>query len=132
MRVISHHSHSFTTSFLKLIVRNIETTFHLPAEFSAQGLPEYLQQSEGPGWATAEGADGQIYRATKRNKKHKKEKNQGSYAPGVTSVQLRFHSSVSKHGNFPPPDVFYAGVVFGITWENSHALEVNDGEQLIT
>jgi hypothetical protein len=45
--------------------------------------------------------------------------------PNVGSIKLRFHTDASKHGHFRPPAVFYEGVTYGLTWENSHHLEVS-------
>lgn len=39
------------------------------------------------------------------------------------SISLRFHTAAGMHGNFKAPDIFYEGVTFGITTENSHDLE---------
>lgn len=39
------------------------------------------------------------------------------------TVKLRFYSQAGIHGNFKAPDLFYEGVTFGITVENSHELE---------
>lgn len=35
-------------------------------------------------------------------------------------VSLKFHTSASKYGHFQPPEIFYSGVMFAISSENSH------------
>ncbi len=44
--------------------------------------------------------------------------------PHYDFVTVKFHSTASKHGHFRLPEIFYDGVVYGLTWENSHKLEV--------
>ena len=46
--------------------------------------------------------------------------------PSYDTIKLRFHSEASKHGHFRPPDFFYEGVVYGLTWQNSHDLDVSN------
>ena len=43
--------------------------------------------------------------------------------PSYDTVKIRFHTSVSDHGNDPPPDIFFQGVTFGITSQNPYNLE---------
>ena len=43
---------------------------------------------------------------------------------GEGKISLRFHQAVSKNGNRELPSMFYKGVMFGITSQNSHSLEV--------
>ena len=43
--------------------------------------------------------------------------------PSYDTIKIRFHTSVSDHGNDPPPDIFFQGVTFGITSQNPYNLE---------
>lgn len=40
--------------------------------------------------------------------------------PYYDTVALKFYTTASKHGHFQPPEIFYSGVIYGITSENSH------------
>ena len=42
--------------------------------------------------------------------------------PSYNVITMKFHQQVSKHGNFHPPQLFYDGVVFGISSDNAHDL----------
>ena len=47
--------------------------------------------------------------------------------PSNDQIKFRFYSSINPeiaYGNRRLPDLFYEGVTFGITAENSHELEV--------
>lgn len=35
-------------------------------------------------------------------------------------ISLKFHTSASKYGHFQPPEIFYDGVIFAISSENSN------------
>jgi hypothetical protein len=41
------------------------------------------------------------------------------------SVKLKFHPIVGNHGTHRLPDLFYDGVFFGLTDEDSHDIEVS-------
>ena len=43
----------------------------------------------------------------------------------VTSIKLRFFTAADKHGTHALPEVFYSGVIFGISANNSHALQAS-------
>ena len=43
--------------------------------------------------------------------------------PSYDTIKIRFQTSVSDHGNDPPPDIFFQGVTFGITSQNPYNLE---------
>ena len=43
-------------------------------------------------------------------------------SPSYNIITMKFHQQVSKHGNFHPPQLFYDGVVFGISSDNAHDL----------
>lgn len=43
--------------------------------------------------------------------------------PSYDIVKLHYHSHASKHGTISPPELFYSGVTFGLSTENSHSLE---------
>ena len=45
--------------------------------------------------------------------------------PYYNVVKLRHFTHVGDDGNFALPDMFYDGVVYGLTWEHSHDNEVN-------
>ena len=45
--------------------------------------------------------------------------------PYYNVVKLRHFTHVGDDGNFALPDIFYDGVVYGLTWEHSHDNEVN-------
>jgi hypothetical protein len=47
--------------------------------------------------------------------------------PVYDVVKLRHFEQVDEHGNFEPPDIFYDGVIFGLTSESSHNNEVKLG-----
>ena len=47
--------------------------------------------------------------------------------PSSDQVKLRFHAAATKKGTHQPPDLFYNGVVFGLTDQNSHALVYTQG-----
>lgn len=38
---------------------------------------------------------------------------------------MRFVPTVNKHGTHDLPDIFYEGVMFGISFGNSHKVEVS-------
>jgi hypothetical protein len=40
--------------------------------------------------------------------------------PDYGSVSLRFHTMATQDGHFQPPELFYSGVIYGITSDNSH------------
>jgi hypothetical protein len=42
--------------------------------------------------------------------------------PYYDDIKVRFHKAVDKEGAFEPPQLFYEGVMFGITDNNSHDL----------
>jgi len=42
--------------------------------------------------------------------------------PSYNIITMKFHQQVSKHGTFNPPQLFYDGVVFGLSSDNSHDL----------
>ena len=44
--------------------------------------------------------------------------------PYYNVIKLRHFDQVDDGGNFPLPDIFYEGVVFGLTCESSHDNEV--------
>jgi hypothetical protein len=46
-------------------------------------------------------------------------------APLNDVVKVRHFTHVDDNGNFEPPHVFYEGVIYGLTWESSHQLEVS-------
>lgn len=46
--------------------------------------------------------------------------------PSYDTARLMFQAQASKHGHFRAPSLFYEGVVFGLTWQNSHQLEYYD------
>ena len=43
--------------------------------------------------------------------------------PSYDTVKLRFHTSVPDQGTVAPPDIFYRGVMFGLTSQNPFNLE---------
>jgi hypothetical protein len=43
--------------------------------------------------------------------------------PSNDRIKLRFHRGATKEGNHQPPELFYSGVVYGLTAYNSHELE---------
>jgi hypothetical protein len=47
--------------------------------------------------------------------------------PSRDQVKLRFHAAASKKGTHQPPELFYQGVVFGLTDQNSHDLAYTQG-----
>jgi hypothetical protein len=47
--------------------------------------------------------------------------------PSFDQVRLRFQTHAAVHGSFRPPDLFYQGVVFGISDQNPHDLEYTRG-----
>jgi hypothetical protein len=40
--------------------------------------------------------------------------------PDYETVSLKFQTTATKYGHFQPPEVFYTGVIYGITSDNSH------------
>ena len=42
--------------------------------------------------------------------------------PSYNIITIKFHQQVNKHGNFHPPQLFYEGVVFGLSSDNPHDL----------
>ena len=50
--------------------------------------------------------------------------------PFTGTVSYRFYQSVDKHGNFELPPMFYEGVLFGITAENSHHVKYSNAPDL--
>lgn len=46
---------------------------------------------------------------------------------GEEEIKVRFHSGVDKHGSFQPPQLFYDGVIFGLTDDNPHSLRYTAG-----
>jgi len=50
--------------------------------------------------------------------------------PYYDTIGTRFHTTASKHGHFRLPDLFYTGVVYGITAENSHGMEFTERRRL--
>jgi len=50
--------------------------------------------------------------------------------PFSGTVSYRFFQSVDKHGNFELPPMFYEGVLFGITAENSHHIKYSNAPDL--
>ena len=50
--------------------------------------------------------------------------------PFSGTISYRFFQSVDKHGNFELPTMFYEGVLFGITAENSHSIKYSDAPDL--
>lgn len=46
--------------------------------------------------------------------------------PFFDTVSLQFHTSATKHGHFQPPEIFYSGVIYGITSDNSHGHKVRE------
>ena len=42
--------------------------------------------------------------------------------PSYNIITIKFHQQVNKHGNFHPPQLFYDGVVFGLSSDNPHDL----------
>lgn len=38
-------------------------------------------------------------------------------------ISVRHFTSASKAGNFAPPQIFYDGVFYGLSWENSHNID---------
>lgn len=47
--------------------------------------------------------------------------------PSSDQVKLRFHAAATKKGTHQPPELFYNGVVFGLTDQNSHDLIYTQG-----
>ena len=43
--------------------------------------------------------------------------------PSKDIVKLRFHSSATEHGTHSPPQMFYQGVIFGLSHENPFGLD---------
>ena len=43
--------------------------------------------------------------------------------PSYDQIKIRFHASAPKHGTHEPPEMFYQGVIFGLTDTNSHILD---------
>lgn len=48
--------------------------------------------------------------------------------PSKDQVKLRFHAAATKKGTHQPPELFYQGVVFGLTDQNSHDLLYTEGK----
>ena len=49
--------------------------------------------------------------------------------PSYDTIKLRFHSAVTQKGVHQPPELFYQGVVFGISDTNSHDLDYHRHHQ---
>lgn len=45
--------------------------------------------------------------------------------PWYDLVALKFSTSVDRHGHHQPPEVFFGGVVYGVSSNNPHNLEVS-------
>mmetsp|Transcript_16311 Transcript_16311/g.30449 ORF Transcript_16311/g.30449 Transcript_16311/m.30449 type:complete len:215 (+) Transcript_16311:94-738(+) len=43
--------------------------------------------------------------------------------PYYDNVALKFSTSVDRHGHHPPPELFYDGVVYGVSASNPHNIE---------
>lgn len=50
--------------------------------------------------------------------------------PSYDVVRFRFFQQINKHGNFPLPNLFYGGVIFGISDGNSHDIEFTGRREL--
>lgn len=47
--------------------------------------------------------------------------------PSYDQIKIRFHAAAPKHGTHEPPEIFYQGVIFGLTDANSHYLDYVKG-----
>jgi len=49
--------------------------------------------------------------------------------PSYDTIKLRFHPAVTSAGVHQPPELFYKGVVFGLTDKNSHKLSYTESHR---